>query len=445
MLQGKPDGKMGERGGHNAAGLMLIALTGGFALSQAYRTVAAIMAPQLQAEFHLDPQALGIFAGIFHFAFGALQLLMGIGIDLYGVRRTVLLAFPLTIAGSLLSFFSVRFGWLLTGQALIGIGCAPAFLVCTVFIAQRFPATRYASLSGIVLGVGGVGMLATGTPLAWLIEAFSWRAGFLALAILSTIAWLTIAWFVREADTPAGSEARASAPDGETPAPLSGQPSASLAGDTTERSLGAALRGFASLLAMRHTWGILGLATVSYAAFVSLRGLWLGPLLVDHYGFSLVASGNVAIAVSVASMLGPALFGRADPGHARRRRWIFGCTALSALSFALLAPALNPGFDIAVSIVYAVLSGYGVLQYADVRDAYPASMTGRALSLFTMALFLGVALMQWLTGVAASMAAARGLPPFAFAFATIALMLAAGAVLFALLPQPPAPERRHAA
>ena len=33
MLQGKPDGKMGERGGHNAAGLMLIALTGGFALS----------------------------------------------------------------------------------------------------------------------------------------------------------------------------------------------------------------------------------------------------------------------------------------------------------------------------------------------------------------------------------------------------------------------------
>jgi len=34
-----------------SAWAMLLALTGGFALSQAYRTVAAIMAPQLQAEF----------------------------------------------------------------------------------------------------------------------------------------------------------------------------------------------------------------------------------------------------------------------------------------------------------------------------------------------------------------------------------------------------------
>ena len=36
-----------------------------------------------------------------------------------------------------------------------------------------------------------------------------------------------------------------------------------------------------------------------------------------------------------------------------------------------------------------VLSGYMVLQYADVRSSYPAAMTGRAMSVFTMALFLG--------------------------------------------------------
>ena len=72
-------------------------------LSQAYRTVAAMMATQLQRDFGLSAQQLGLFAGIFHFSFGALQLLMGIGIDFHGVRRTVLAAFPLTIAGALLS------------------------------------------------------------------------------------------------------------------------------------------------------------------------------------------------------------------------------------------------------------------------------------------------------------------------------------------------------
>ncbi|MCO5101667.1 MAG: MFS transporter [Burkholderiaceae bacterium] len=392
---------------------MLLALTGGFALSQAYRTVAAIMAPQLQADFGLDPQGLGLFAGTFHFAFGLLQLLMGIGIDLYGVRRTVLVAFPLTIAGSLLSAVTSNFGVLLLAQALIGIGCAPAFLVCTVFIAKRFPAARYASVSGLVLGLGGMGMLATGTPLAWLIEASSWRTGFVALAAFSALAWLAIARFVHE---------RASADEGASPA--------------ERESIGQALHGFASLFAMPHTWGILALATVSYAAFVSLRGLWLGPLLVDRYGFSLVASGNVAIAVSVASMIGPPLFGRLDPGRATRRRWLLAGTLVCAAMFALLAPGFDASFDVIVAIAFSLVSGYGVLQYADVRDAYPASMTGRALSLFTMALFLGVALMQWLTGAVASAAVAHGLPPFAAAFATIALMLAAGALLFVRLPQP---------
>ena len=149
-----------------AALLMLVALTSGFALSSAFRTVAAIMAAPLQADFGLSPQALGVFAGAFHFAFGAMQLFMGIGIDLYGVRRTILAAFPLCIAGALLSALAPGYGALLLGQALIGVGCAPAFLVCTVFIARHFAPQRFAAMSGMAMALGTLGMLFTGTPLA---------------------------------------------------------------------------------------------------------------------------------------------------------------------------------------------------------------------------------------------------------------------------------------
>ena len=100
------------------------------------------MAVPLQNDFHLDAQALGLFAGAFHFAFGVMQLFMGIGIDLHGVRRTVLAAFPIAIAGSVLSAVAGSYGVLVLGQVLIGIGCAPAFLACTVFIARHFPAGR---------------------------------------------------------------------------------------------------------------------------------------------------------------------------------------------------------------------------------------------------------------------------------------------------------------
>jgi hypothetical protein len=56
---------------------------------------------------------------------------------------------------------------------------------------------------------------------------------------------------------------------------------------------------------------------VCYASFITLRGLWLGPMLIERHGFSLVQSGNVAVVVSAVSLIGPALFGRFDPGGAR--------------------------------------------------------------------------------------------------------------------------------
>ncbi len=394
---------------------MLAVLASAFMLSQAYRTIAAILAPPLQAEFGLSAQALGVFAGAFHFSFGALQLFMGIGIDLQGLRRTVLIAFPMAIVGSVLSALAPNFPLLVLGQILIGIGCAPAFLVCTVFIARQFPAERFAQVSGVTLGFGSLGMLLTGTPLAWLVHASSWRTGFWVLGACSALSWLAILRWVQEPPMPV--LATAAAPGAARPTVL------------------GALRSYGALFALPHTLGILALASVTYAAFITLRGLWLGPLLVERHGFSLVESGNVAIAVSVVGMFGPMVFGRLDPGAARRR-WIIGFTLLVAALFAGMA--FNPGaaFDTIGSVVVGLLSGYIVLQYADVKAAYPVAMTGRAMAVFTMAMFLGVAVMQWFTGVVASAATAHGADPFLAVLLAIAALLVAGAAAFRWLPGP---------
>ena len=390
--------------------VMLFALTTAFALSQAWRTVAAIMAAPLQADFHLSAQALGLFAAAFHFAFGAMQLVMGIGIDLHGVRRTLLAAFPLAIAGSVLSALAGSYGLLVFGQVLIGVGCAPAFLVCTVFIARHFPAGRFAAISGLTLGLGGIGMLLTGTPLAWLIQATSWRVGFAVLGGMAALAWGLIFWLVHEP-----TRAASTAP---------------------KESVREAIGKFGALFLLPHTLGIVLLAGVGYASFLALRGLWLGPLLMQRHGFSLVQSGNVALVMSVASLFGPPLFGRLDPGPAHRRRWIVGFTLLLAGLFAALALTHQALIDVAGPVLIGLLSGYMVLQYADVRSAYPATLTGRAMAVFTMAMFLGVAAMQWLTGVVASSATAHGADPFTAVLASIAALLVAGALAFVLLPGP---------
>lgn len=391
---------------------MLLALVSGFALSTAFRTVTAIIATGLRAEFGLTAQALGVFAGAFAFSFGTMQLFMGIAIDLYGVRRTLLVAFPFAIAGALLSALAPGYGAVLLGQVLIGVGCAPAFLVCTVFIARYFAPDRFAMVSGVALGVGGMGMLFTGTPLAWVVQQWSWRAGFGVLAGLAVLAWLLIFWKVREPAQPAAHDA------------------------APRESVGAAVRGFGALFLLPHTAGILLLALMTYASFLTLRGLWLGPLLIERHGYSLVASGNVAMLSSLVSLFTPAYFGRLDPGPVRRRRWLVGFTLLMAALFAAIGLLHAEWLDVGGSIAVGLLSGYMVLQYADVRSSYPAAMTGRAMAVFTMALFLGVALMQWVTGVAASLAAARGADPYVAVMLTIAGMLAVGAAAYRLLPEP---------
>ena len=393
--------------------LMLVALTSGFALSSAFRTVAAILAAPLQADFALSPQALGVFAATFHFTFGAMQLFMGIGIDLYGVRRTILAAFPLCIAGAVVSALAPGYGALLLGQALIGVGCAPAFLVCTVFIARHFAPQRFAAISGVAMALGTLGMLFTGTPLAWLVQQWSWRAGFWVLALLALLAWL---WIWRTVHEPT--------PDGTPEGP--------------RESVREAVLRFASLFTLPHTWGIVVLGAVTYAALISLRGLWLGPMLIERHGFSLVQSGNVALALSVVALAGPMLFGRIDPGPATRRRWIVACTLLMALLFTAMAVLHAAWLDMACMLLIGLLSGYLILQYADVRAAYPAALTGRAMAVFTMAMFLGVAAMQWFTGLVASLAKAQAMAdPFVAVMASIAALLTLAALGFRLLPQPP--------
>lgn len=391
---------------------MLLALTAAFAMSQAFRTLAAILGPPLQAEFGLSAQQLGLFAATFHFAFGALQLFMGIGMDLHGLRRTVLTAFPFAVIGAALSAMATSNGVLLAGQFLIGVGCAPAFLACTLFIAQNFAPERFAMLSGVIMMLGGVGMLATGTPLAWLIEASSWRVGMWVLAGGSLLAWALVWWQVQDQ--------RPAAPAG-----------------TPRETLGQALRSFGTLLRMPHTWGIVLMSSVNYASFLSLRGLWLGPLLIERHGLSLVASGHVALLVSVVSLVSPPLFGRFDPGPATRRRRIALCTLLIAGLFVLLALLRGLAADVVLAVLIGAVSGYMVLQYADVRAAYPPAMIGRALAVFTMAMFLGVALMQWVTGWVASRAMGWGLEPFTAALLAIAAALLAGAAAYVWLPQPP--------
>ena len=387
--------------------LPLLSLVSAFALSQSFRTVTAMMATGLQHDFGLSAETLGFFAATFAFSFGLSQFVIGIALDFYGLRRTWLCTFPLAILGAVTSALAPNYTILVLGQVLIGIGCSPAFVVCTLFIARRFPMERFAALSGAAMGLGGVGLVLTGTPLAWLIDVTWWRVGFALLAGLACVSWLLVHRQMREGLATAHQR---------------------------PESLRHALRGVGALLLQPQTLGILAMALVSYASFLTLRGLWLGPLLMHRHGMSLVQTGNVALVVSVISLFTPALFGHFDPGPAQRRHWIVRASLVMASITAAMAFLPLGWVDVGGMMVLAVISGAGVLQYANVRASYSAEMIGRAMSVFTMAMFLGVAIVQSLSGLAASWSQSMGLDPFVGVLMCVASLLTLSAIAFRLLP-----------
>ena len=388
---------------------MLAALSAVAAMSQAFRTVATLFAGELKLEFGASTQEIGLFAGAFHLSFALAQIPIGVALDLFGPRRTVCAAFLLACLGALVSAVAPNLPVLIASQVLIGIGCAPAFLGAIVFVTNRYPARQFARLSGLVLSFSGIGMLMTGTPLALVVETWSWRAGFLALAAISILALAANVLLVRD----------------EAPAPGRDRP-----------NLLAAFAEIGPLLAQRHTLGILLLGGVSYAAFLTLRGLWAVPMLMDRHGFGLVVSGHIMLATSLAALLGPPVFGLLKPGNRGRRYWIVASAAVYIAAFAALAGQSSSLVDVATVVLLGFMTGYFILQYADVRAAYAEEVVGRAFAVFNTAIFLGVAVMQWLTGLVGSFAVARDADPFTPVFVVIIILLAAGIASFVLLPWP---------
>lgn len=393
--------------------LMLVFLLTGFVLSQAYRTLGGILSVPLRDEFSLSSEQLATIIGSFHVAFGCLQLLMGILIDCFGIRRTILVIAPFSILGAFISALAVSPSMLLIGQVLLGIGCAPAFLVCMVLIAQRFPPMKFAPMYAIALGSGSLGLIFTSTPTAWLSNNYGWRVCFYILGVVSILSWITIFLGVREVDNPKAHKNNTII-------------------DNLKLIYNATL-GYKDLLKSKETIGILSLLFVNYAAFLTLRGLWLGPLLVERHEQSLVFAGNLALVLSIVSLFSPSIFGRFDPGPGKRYPYLATIPWIIVAGFVTLSFSQNVWLSIACTILIAILTSNSVWQLADAKDVYPDEMRGRAMAMCNTSMFLGIAFMQSVSGQTKYSLPIKGIDIYSSVFLICAFTMAIGITLYTFI------------
>lgn len=378
----------------------LAALVGAVSLSQWARTLPAVIAGGVTTEFTMSEAGLAAATAMVHVGFAVGQVPSGAALDRVGPRRTATVLLAIAAAGLVLTAAAPEPWSFALGQFLTGLGCSGVFMAGLMVAAQLLPPDRFGQVAGLMPALGGIGLVASGTPAAWLIGLGGWRAAPAAAAAAGLVCIVAVRLLV-----PPLRPARAG-----------------------QRGLAAECLEVLRLTASPALRAPVVLAFVGYAATLALRGLWAGPWLTDVLGFGLVRAGNVLVFLSVVMSVAPALFGWLDR-HVHGRARILGYAHLAA-AVALAWLPLAGGHatsDIAAMAAVGTLIGSHVLLYPMTREAAPEGAVGKALSAVNLSFFVGLAVLQPLSGLAAR---AAGLGA---ALAVFAAALAAGSVAFLAL------------
>ncbi|CTQ48945.1 MFS transporter [Jannaschia donghaensis] len=375
-------------------------LTLAYVLSQFYRAFLAVLAPDLTADLGVDPATLSRASGIWFLTFAAMQLPIGWALDRVGPRRTAAILLGVCGGGGAALFAAATQGWQIDlAMGLIGAGCAPVLMASYFIFARVFDARVFATLAGVLIGVGSLGNIAASVPLGWAAEMLGWRGAMQVLAAL-TGATAVGCWFVVR---------------------------------DPERVEGAAQGSLLDVLRIPAIWAILPMLLVNYAPAAGLRGLWVGPYIADAYNAAFV--GTVTLVMAAAMIAGNFVYAPADRIFGTRKWVVMAGNLTGAAMLAVLWWTPVPGLWTSALLLAAIgaLGSSYALCVAHGRAFFPAHLTGRGVTLLNLFSIGGVGIAQFATGPIFS-AAGGGIAGYQTLFGVFALTLLAGCAIYAFAP-----------
>ncbi len=344
----------------------------GYALSFALRTVNAVIAPDLVAEFGLTNAQLGALSSAYFFSFAAMQLPLGIWLDRFGSRRTNAALLCVAALGCV-SFGLSQETWMLwAGRALIGIGVSGALMASLRAFRFWYPAEQQPQLASWMLVAGSMGALASTLPVQWALPLMGWRGLFNLIAMLLVAASALIYFLL----------------------PTEPAPPAQAAGNQWA--------GYITVFRDRYFWRFAAPGIGMQASFVAFQSLWAGPWLIKVLGMSADESAQTLLILNFFLMVVYLLLGWASPRLALR-----GWSPLRLASVGGVVMLVAQTGMVFLQGPWAwtlwLLLGLGsttfMLTQSHVNQNFPPQLAGRAFTAYNLLLFAGMFLGQWLFGV----------------------------------------------
>lgn len=362
---------MSARRGASAA-LVILPFGAGYFLSYLFRSINAIIAPELVSAFSLSAGDLGLLTAAYLLAFGAFQIPLGLLLDRYGPRRTNSALLLIAGSGALLFGLSDHFLILLAGRALIGLGVSGCLMSSIKALTIWFPLEQLPARSGWIFFAGGLGAVAATAPAQAALTLTDWRGLFIALGCLTFAASAAIFLIVPERS--------------------SGIP---------QQSLGQQFAGVIEVFAAPRFWRIAGASTLFQAINMAIQGLWAAPWLADVAGRDREQVALSLAALAAATMSGFLFWGTVAGRLSRRGiqpSAVFIAASALFMCVQLLIAFLPTDWPTALWIAFGFFGTSGSLAFSIVSQSFPPTLTGRATTALNLLVFSTAFAIQWLFG-----------------------------------------------
>jgi sugar phosphate permease len=358
-----------------------------------HRLSPAVIAVDMQEFFKISGSVLGLLSSAYFYPYAAMQLPAGILVDSWGSRKTVAAFFTLAALGSIIMGLAQSMSLAFFGRMLVGIGVSTVFVANFKLLAEWFRPREFTVMGGIFMGMGGIGVLFSTAPLAWLSNIIGWRmtltvVGGISLVIAALVYALV---FNRPADK--------------------GWPSIVAAQKEPVQKKISLPAGVKMVLAEKAFWPVAVWSFFTVGVFLALAGLWGGPYLIQVYGLSRISAGKILSMSAAALIVGSPVLGFVA-NRAGRKSVLIGC---SLLQIAVCAVFYMFTDRLPHSMLYLLFfclclssSASAPVIVAAAKELFPLPIAGTSVAIVNLFPFIGGPFFQIILGAVLSRAGLQG-------------------------------------
>ena len=264
---------------------------------QVNRVGGGVLASELSGSYSLSPTVIGVVIGSMFFAAALVQVPVGLMLDAFGARRTLVGLSLVAVSGMILISVASGASGLIIGRILVGIGHGASITGIYLLAVAWTSPERVSTVAALTIAVGGAlgGILGT-APLAMSLEILGLGDTFILLAGASLFSSFLIWKLIED---------RKSSPDK----------------SNVSEGLAGSFVGYWEVIRDRNLWPIFAMALCFSFPFATIGGLWVGPFLQDLHKLTSVEAGGIILVMAFCVNIGTFLYGPLDRVF-NSRKWI---------------------------------------------------------------------------------------------------------------------------